>query len=231
MGKESIGVRIVERSMLAEVLLEIASLDGVPEQSAAIGTVEKVAIPVERQSVNVASAFGEKLQFMGDRVIPPDALLKLESANLGCCGAAVQSVEPAVGAPSEMVRHRLGVLHAKPAQQHLGIAVGNIIAVLVGIEKQIRRLHHEHAAKPELNAGDEIEIADEVLELISVAGAGRVFHDSNAIGALWTAGRRFRHAVINGTGVAVHADALQPRRVGILQILNGPEPSPIVELH
>src|SRR6266436_438011 len=110
MGKESISIWIVQWSMLTEVLLEIAPLDGVPEQSAAVGTVEKVAIPIERQSVNVASAFGEKLQFMGDRVIAPDTLLKLESANLGCGGAAVQSVEPAVGAPGEMVRHRLGIL-------------------------------------------------------------------------------------------------------------------------
>ena len=164
-------------------------------------------------------------------MIAPDSLLKLQAANLGCGSAAIQSVKPAIGSPGQMVRHRLGVLHAEAAQQHLRVAIGNIVAVLVGIKEQIGRLHHEHAAVAERDAGDKIQVADEILELVGVAVAVGIFHDRDAVGSLGAAGRRLRHAIVNSARVAVDADPLQSRRIRVLQILNGPEPPAIVELH
>src|SRR5207245_10025023 len=109
-------------------------------------------------------------------MIAPDALLKFQAAKLRRGGAAVQAVEPAVRAPGQVIRHGLGVFHAEAAQQHLGVAIGNIIAVPIGIKKQIGRLHYEYAAVAEGEARAEIGAADEVFELVGAVVADGVLH-------------------------------------------------------
>src|SRR5262245_45713130 len=112
-----------------------------------------------------------------------------------------------------MVRHRLRILHTKTAEQYLRIAIRRILTVFVGIEKKIWRLHHEHAAVTESDAGAEIEIANEILELVGATVAIGVFHNRYTVGAFWTAWRWLRYPVVNCAGIAVHADPLQSGRV------------------
>src|SRR5262245_48322673 len=89
MREIAVRVRIVQRAMLAEILLIKAALHRVPEQSAAVRTVEQVAVRIECKPVNVAAAFGEQLHLVCNGMIAPDALLKFEISQLGGRGATV----------------------------------------------------------------------------------------------------------------------------------------------
>ena len=81
-------------------------------------------------------------------MIAPHALLKLNRrivrfsgiANLRCHGAALATVEPAVGPPGQRVGDRVGILHAEASEQHIRIGIRHIVAIAVGIVEQIRRL-------------------------------------------------------------------------------------------
>ena len=79
-------------------------------------------------------------------MIAPDALLKADAANVGRHRAALRAVQPAVGSPLQRVDHGVRVFHAEAGEQHLGIAVGHVVAVAVGIEQQVRRLADVDAA-------------------------------------------------------------------------------------
>ena len=88
------------------------------------------------------------------------------------------------GPPGQRVGHRVGVFHAEAGEQHLGIAVGHVVAVAVGIEQQIRHLQHEDAAVAEGQPAGQIQPGDEILGPVGPAVAVGVFEDRDAIGAL-----------------------------------------------
>src|SRR5437870_2535245 len=100
---------------------------------------------------------------MRDRMVAPDPLLELDAANTGGHRASLAAIEPAVRTPGQRVGDRMCVFHAKTAKKHLGIAVGDIVAVAIRVEEQIRRLQDEDAAVPKGNAAGEIETAQEIL--------------------------------------------------------------------
>ena len=78
-------------------------------------------------------------------MIPPDTLLKLDSPDLAGARAAVQTVKPAVGAPCQVIRNGLGVLHSEPRQQYLWIGVGHVIPITIRIEQQVGQLQYINA--------------------------------------------------------------------------------------
>ena len=143
--------------------------------------------------------------------------------------AALAAVEPAVRPPGQRVGHRVGVLHAEAGEQHLGVAVGHVVAVAVGVEEQVRGLEDEHAAVAERQPAGQVQPGDEVLGRVGPAVAVGVFEDRDPVGALRPARRRLGDAVVDGPRVAIDLDPLQPGRVGILQVLDDPEPAAVVE--
>ena len=94
----------------------------------------------------------------------------------------VTAVEPAVRPPGEVVGQRLGVLHAEAGQQHLGIAVGHVVAVLVGVEEQVGDLEDVDAAVAEGQPGAKVQAGDKVLEAVGAAVAVGVLADGDAVG-------------------------------------------------
>ena len=66
------------------------------------------------------------------------------------------------------------VVHAEAGEQHLGVAVGHVVAVLVRVEEQVRRLHDVHAAVAEAEPAGEVQPGDEVLRLAEDAVLVRV---------------------------------------------------------
>ena len=223
-------VGIVQRAVFAEAFDVVAALHLVqPDLLAEIGPRNDVAVLVEIEAPGVAAAFREQLELARERMIPPDALLKLNAANVRRHRAALRAVEPAVRAPGQRVRHRMSVLQTKPAQQHFGIAIGNIVMIAVGVKQQVRRLNDEHAAVAYRHAGSEVQTGDEVLEFVRHTVAIGVFADRDAVLAFGPARRRLRHAVVFRSQILVNADRFQPGGRRILQILNDPHPAALVE--
>ena len=112
---------------------------------------------VEVEAPGVAAALAEQLEALRERVVAPDALLELDAADVGRDRAALAAVEPAVRPPGQRVGDGVGVLHAEAGEQHLGVAVGHVVAVAVGVEEQVRRLQDEDAAVAEGQAAGEVQ--------------------------------------------------------------------------
>ena len=94
---------------------------------------------------------------LGARVVAPDALLELDAADVGGHRAPLRPVEPAVGPPGQRVGEGVGVLHAEALEQHLGVAVGHVVVVLVGVEEQVRGLDHEDAVVAQRHARRQVQ--------------------------------------------------------------------------
>ncbi len=74
-----------------------------------------------------------QLEAFRRRMIAPNSLLEFDAADVGRHRAALVAIEPAIGAPSQRIGHRVGVVHAEPGQQDLGIAIRHIVAIAVGM--------------------------------------------------------------------------------------------------
>ena len=224
-------VGIVQRPVLSERLPVVASLNAVKHDEAAdVGAGEELAVAVEVEAPHVATALAEQLESLGRRMISPDTLLELDAPNLGGDGASLQTVEPAVRAPGQRVCHRVGVFHAEAGEKDLGIAIGPIVAVAVGVEEQVRRLEDEDTAVAEGQPAREIQAGHEIMSAIDAAVSVDVFEDRDAIRPFGPARRRLGHAIVGRPRVSIDRDPLQPGRVGILQVLDDPEPAPVVKL-
>lgn len=85
------------------------------------------------------------------------------------------AVQPAVGAPFQGINHGVRVFHAKTLEQHLGLAVRHVVAVLIGIEQQVRRLTDVDAAVADSQGRSEVQAGDEVFDAIGAAVAVGIF--------------------------------------------------------
>ena len=216
--------------MFAEVLAVVGPLDGVVGEVVAVGREEQVAVGVECQAEQIAAALAEKFEPPRQRVKSPDGLLELNAADVVARRAARNAVEPAVRAPGEVVGQGLGVFHAESGEQDLRLTVGHVVAVAVGIKEQVGDLEDVDAPVTERQAGAEIQPGHEVLEVIGAAVAVRVLADGDPVVALGPLRRRFGNAGIDGARKAVHLHSLEPGGVRVLQVLDRPEPAPVVEL-
>ena len=146
------------------------------------------------------------------RVVAPDALLKLDAPDLGRDRAPLQAVEPAVGPPGERVGHRVGVFHAEAGQEHLGIAVGPVVAVAVRIKEQVRDLDDEHAAVAERQAARQVQPGHKIMGAVGPAVAVGVLQDRDAIRALRPARRRIGNPVVDRPRIAIDRQPASARR-------------------
>ena len=152
---------------------------------------EGVAFRVEIHAPRVAGAFGEHLELAGPGIEPGDSGAHHDRRGgrigrvLGLGGGedAVRHVELAVGAPGEAVEQLVPVLEAE-AGEHLGLLVGDAVAVGVAHEPQMRRLAHVHAAVPDQQAGGERHAVGEDGHLVGAAVAVGVLEDLDAVAAL-----------------------------------------------
>ena len=117
----------------------------------------------------------------------------------------------------------------KPGEQDLGVAVGPVVAVPVGIEEQVRGLADEDAAVADRQRRGQVQPVDEDRRLVGPAVAVGVLEDLDPVGPARPARRRLGDAVVLGPEVLVDRHRLEPGRVGILQVLEDPEPPALVE--
>ncbi len=222
--------RIVQFAVLLKLFHVIGSLKSVHHEVAAVvGAVKQIARFVEVEAPRIAAPFAEEFKLVGHRVVPPHALLEVDAADVGRDIRPLRAVEPAVGSPGERIGKRTGVFHSEAGQQHLGIAVRNIVVIAIGIEEQIGHIQHEHAAVPERHARRQIQSTHKILRLVDAAVAVGVFENRDTVGALRPARRRFGNPVVHGSRIPVDLHAFEAGGIGILQILHDPQPSAIVE--
>src|SRR5262245_7313837 len=102
--EEPISVRIVQGPVFAERLPVIPALHSVQHREPAdVRAVEQVAEPVEVEAPGVPAALAKQLELPGERMVSPDALLELNSADVGRNSASLAAVQPTVGAPCQRV--------------------------------------------------------------------------------------------------------------------------------
>src|SRR4051812_49151559 len=118
----------MERTVFAEVLAVEPALHGVISKVVSVRGEEQITIGVEGQTEQIASTFAEQLESFREGMEPPDGLLELDTTDKVARRASGHAVEPAVQAPGEMVRHRLGILHAEAREKHYGVGVGHVVA-------------------------------------------------------------------------------------------------------
>ena len=125
----------------------------------------------------------------------------------------MRAVEPAVGPPGERVQHLVRVLVAPAVEHHLRRAARPVRRLVERDEEQVRRGADPHAAEPDLDAADEVQVLDEHLPPVEAAVAVGVLEDQNAVlaGALRRAdgiGVRFGDpqpaAIVEGEGDRPH---------------------------
>ena len=120
------------------------------------------------------------------------------------------------------------IFHAEAGHANLGVAVGHVVAVAVGIEEQIRRLGHEHAAVADRDARGHVQAGDKILELVGAAVAVGVLADRDPVGPFRPVRRRLGDAVEDRPQKLIDADLFQAGGIRILQILHDPQPAALV---
>src|SRR5207248_2178977 len=85
---------------------------------------------------------------------------------------------------------------AEPIEDDLRLAIGDIVAIAIGDEIELRRRHHPHAPETDFDAGD---IVQPLVKDLAADAASGVFQDDDAVLA-----GRLPGTVIEGFG---HEDA------------------------
>ena len=165
-------------------------------------------------------------------MIAPNRLAeKFDALNLSCACAAVRAVNPAVRSPAQAIRARVSVLQSKAGEMHRGVAIGNVVAILVRIKEQIRR--HQHPCST--TAGDDtaghIQPIEEGLVFVENAIAVGVLVNGDFVFAAKMIRRRRWHFVEHRAQVLVVLQNFDARGKGILQILRHPHPPALVKIH
>src|ERR1041385_3066003 len=95
-------IRIMQRAMLPKRFPVITALDAVqmPVRTK-VRTVDQFAFLVEIEPPRISPAFAEQLKFMGERMITPNSLLKLDSPNVRRHRAPLAAVKPSIRSPCQ----------------------------------------------------------------------------------------------------------------------------------
>ena len=153
-----------------------------------------------------------------------------------CGSSSFGPVEPAVGSEFETVGNRVGVLKVEPGEVHHRLAVGNVVPVLVGIEEKVGRVKHPHAILTVGQGGDHVEPVKERFVHVEGAVAVRVLVDGDFVlpdelpVQGFSEGRGWRDLVEDLAEVLVPGEDLETGGIGILDILDHPEPPAFIEV-
>src|SRR5437016_3171460 len=101
MTEVAVCIWVVQSAVFPKIFDIVGALNLVEHFVIEVGPGQNLAALIEIQPPGVATAFGKKLKLFGERVVAPNALLKLKTANVGRDGAALRAVEPAIRPPGE----------------------------------------------------------------------------------------------------------------------------------
>ena len=195
---------------------------------------EEPAGSVHLQAEVVASALGEQFEAPGLGVITPDhaalivdpgSVRRIDSGtgHVTSRGAALSPIEPTVHSPDQSVGDGVGVLQAEPLEVDRRRPVRHVVEVPVGIEEQVRGVHHPHpAAAAHGRVGHVQAILKDLVAIVSAVAGGVLVNGDHIAPAVVMRGRR-RHLVVMRAVVAVPADHLHARGERVLPELGDPE--------
>jgi hypothetical protein len=95
----AVGVRVVQRPVLAETFDVVRTLHVMHERFDGVASGKEISESIKVDALGIAAAFGEQLELFRTRVVTPDTLLKSDASNAGRRRAALSSVQPAVWSP------------------------------------------------------------------------------------------------------------------------------------
>ena len=238
--EEAEGERVRQLAVLFEPLSGEAPLHVVEATGvAAVVAREQPTGSVELDPEGIPSPFGEDLVASRRRVVAPDALAGRQhrrgrgprAADATADRAPLGGVEPAIGPPAEIVGNRVGILDAEALQMDDRIAVGLIVPVGVGIEKEVGGLEHPQTGGVEREARDEAQAIDENTVFFHDPVAVDVLVKRNPVETAVMVWGRGRHLVVDAPQKGVAADHRQPRRLRVLDELGHPDPATGIPFH
>ena len=231
--EEAEGIGIRELAMLLESLPVEPPLDIVESpRVAAVVAGKQPAFGIEFDAEGVSAPLREHLIASALGVIAPDALARRNHRRLVAPRPAhpagdrapLGGVEPAIGAPTEVVGDRMGVFDPKSLQGHHGITIGTVVMVGVGIEEKVGGLEHPQSVGRECEARHQAQSLDENAMFLWDPIAIDVFVEGNPVEAPIVVGRGGRNLVIDAPQERIAADHRQPGRLRILDELRHPQP-------
>ena len=204
---------------------------------AAIVTAEKATFGIKSQAKGIAAAIGEDFEFLGAGMVAPDdgafivnrRLIKARASNTAGGGAALASVEPAVGAPGKTIGYAMGIFEPKTGESNFGIPLGDVVAIFIAIKQEIRSVHHPEAAPTADDRVRHVQALKDILARFIGAISIEIFVHANDVGSAIMMGRGGRDAIILRAIVLVASNHRETGRVGILAILRDPHAAPGVE--
>ena len=215
-GRIGVGVEVG-----AGLFVVDAALDDVEEVGDDATGGKAVAEIIEVEAPRIGEATCEDFEIAGLGVEAPDASIEVEAVVLRRTRFsdervgknALATVEPAVGSPDETVEGFVAVLHAPAVEKNFGFGVGNVVAISVGNENEIRRRAEVDPTVSDGNTGGEGDLVVEeffgvedavaigvlknlnAAELFVFVGASVdvvvVFHDPDAAFGIESEGDRF----------------------------------------
>jgi hypothetical protein len=122
------------------------------------------------------------------------------------------------------------ILQTESSEAHLRIAVRQSVSGPVAIEEQVRRVHHPNAAAPRQHTRRDVQARDDILVSVECAIAVRVFQHGDLVHTPDTVGWRCRYGVESSPQVLVVRGDVEAGGKRILEVLDDPQPSAIVEV-
>ena len=129
--------------VLGKTFLEVASLDVMKTTCVAtVVTGVDTALGIDLEPKGIAAPLGKDFVAALLRVVSPDQLadrinrlvLAAIAPDMSRDSAALGSVQPAIGSPSQTVRDRVRVFHAEAFQVDLWISVRYVVMVSVRVK-------------------------------------------------------------------------------------------------
>ncbi len=174
----------------AEHAAVVGAGNAVPEVADDGVDPEELAFGIPIVAPGVRAAVADDFKDLPRGMEAPDAAVDLRAlfqrragcADGGGIGDAVASVKPSIRAPAQAVDDVVADgLHVEAIEQHLGLAIGGVVAVFVGNEAERAVVQHPSAAVASLHAGEVAAAFPEDLSHVVFAIAVLVFEDDDAV--------------------------------------------------
>ena len=176
------------------------------------------------QTERIPAAFSEKLERSCRRVIAPDdlsfkiksaAVIEARSDYFRADARTLGSIKPAVRAPTKRVRGGVRIFQSETGEMNCGVAIRNIIVILVGPKNEIGRIEHPNSAAAALDRRDHVQSIEKDFMGFKCAITIPVFVNGDFVRAPIMFRRGWGDLVIDCVELVIEIDDLHACRIRI----------------